>query len=955
METENNLPKTFDPKSAEDKWYDVWMKNQCFKPRAGKQKQTFTVLMPPPNVTGKLHMGHALDATTQDALIRFKRMKGFETLWIPGTDHAGISTQAVVEKLIWKEEKKNRHDLGRDEFLRRVWAWKEQYGSEIVNQQKKMGVSCDWDYSTFTLDEIPNRAVKKFFVMLFNEGLIYQSDYIVNWDPVLQSAISDAEVEHKEVKGHFYHLRYKVKEDPNIELVIATTRPETIFADTAVAVNPDDERFKDLIGKTAIIPICNREVPIIGDEHVDIEKGTGCLKVTPGHDFNDFEIGKRNGLPIINILNKDGTFNTSAPEIEGMKPKDARKEVERILTELGSLIEKGTGCLKVTPGHDFNDFEIGKRNGLPIINILNKDGTFNTSAPEIEGMKPKDARKEVERILTELGSLIEKKDHVHPVGHGQRSDEIVEPMVSKQWFMNTTAMSEAAVRSVESGEMTFFPKGWENTYFAWLRNPKDWCISRQLWWGHQIPVYYCKTCDAKWAAETDPSECIECKGKDFFQDPDVLDTWFSSGLWPLSTLGWPDKDVMEEKGFDKFYPNATLITGFDIIFFWVARMMMMGIKVTDKAPFKHTYIHAIVRDKQGRKMSKSLGNGIDPLDMVGQYGADAMRFTLAAGSGYNRDLNLDPERIEGYRNFVNKYWNAFRFVYPFLDKAKAELPVKSEWHLHDKWILAELNMTAEKVNKAMDTYRFDDACSEIYAFVYDKFCSWYIELSKNILYGEDELAKVKRATMLRYCFKRITILLHPITPFITEEIWSYLEDGKSLVISQEYVEFDPKLENAEVQDMMNKFIEVTTGIRNVRSAVNLKPKDEIDVRLFTDDKKLAKFMYESRHFLKDLANVKSGTIRNKGLERPKKSATFACVHTEIFVPLEGLIDINDQISRIKKDIEKTKGDYSKVESKLNNQNFMNNAPEEVRNEVREKAAMFQEKLTSLNGILESFL
>ncbi len=888
MEIENNLPKTFDPKSAEDKWYSKWLESKSFKPKAGKQGKTFTVLMPPPNVTGKLHMGHALDATTQDAVIRYKRMKGFETLWIPGTDHAGISTQAVVEKLIWKQEKKNRHDLGREEFLRRVWEWKEQYGSEIVNQQQKMGVSCDWDYSTFTLDEVPNKAVKKFFVMLFNEGLIYQSDYIVNWDPILQSAISDAEVEHKEVKGFFYYLRYKVKEDPNMELIIATTRPETIFADTAVAVNPDDERFKDLIGKTAIIPICNREVPIIGDEHVDIEKGTGCLKVTPGHDFNDFEIGKRNGLPIINILNKDGTFNKLAPEIEGLKPKDARAEVER--------------------------------------------------------------------ILTELDALVEKKEHMNSVGHGQRSDEIVEPMVSKQWFLNTTEMSRVAVEAVESGEMTFFPKGWENTYFAWLKNPKDWCISRQLWWGHQIPVYYCKSCDAKWAAETDPSECVECRGKDFFQDPDVLDTWFSSGLWPLSTLGWPDEKVMAEKGFDKFYPNETLITGFDIIFFWVARMMMMGMKVTGKAPFAHTYIHAIVRDKQGRKMSKSLGNGIDPLDMVAQYGADAMRFTLAAGSGYNRDLNLDPERIEGYRNFVNKLWNAFRFVHPFLDKAKDELPVKSEWHLHDKWILAELNTVSKHMNEAFDVYRFDDASAEIYAFVYDKFCSWYIELSKNILYGEDEKAKIIRATMLKYCFRKIVNLLHPIVPFITEEIWSYLEtDSKRLLISEEYVEFDKSLENDDVREMMNKFIDITTGIRNIRSSVNMKPKDEIDVKLFTDDKKLAKFVYESRHFLKDLANVKSGTIRNKEQDRPKKSASLATAHTEIFIPLEGIIDLNEQVNRIKKDMEKTQAEYKKVESKLNNQNFMANAPEEVRAEVNEKAKMYQDKLQSLNTLLDSFM
>ncbi|HLW58140.1 MAG TPA: valine--tRNA ligase [Bacteriovoracaceae bacterium] len=882
MEIQNNLPTTFDPADAQSKWYDVWLSNKSFKPKKGKQNKTFSIMMPPPNVTGKLHMGHALDATTQDTLVRYKRMKGFETLWIPGTDHAGISTQAVVEKLLWKEERKTRHELGREEFLKRVWSWKEEYGNEIVNQQKKMGISCDWDYSTFTLDEVPNKAVKKFFVMLYNEGLIYQSDYIVNWDPVLQSAISDAEVDHKDVKGFFYHVKYKIKETGE-EIIIATTRPETMFADTAVAVNPTDDRFNHLIGKTAIVPICNREVPIIGDEHVDIEKGTGCLKVTPGHDFNDFEIGKRHNLPIINILNKDGSFNSNAPEIEGLKPKEARAKVEELLGDL----------------------------------------------------------------------LVEKKEHVHPVGHGERSGEIVEPIVSKQWFVNINAMAERSVKAVEDGEMTFFPKGWENTYFAWLRNPKDWCISRQLWWGHQIPVYYCEN-SHQWASEEHPESCPHCQSTNFTQDPDVLDTWFSSGLWPLSTLGWPDEEKMKERRFDDFYPNSVLITGFDIIFFWVARMMMMGQKIKEVPPFKDVYIHAIVRDKQGRKMSKSLGNGIDPLEMIDKYGADAMRFTLAAGSGYNRDLNLDPERIEGYRNFVNKLWNAFRFVYPFLDKAGDDLPVKSEWHLHDKWILAELNEVAKKMNESLDIYRFDDASSAIYQFVYDKFCSWYIELSKNILYGEDEKAKVVRATMLKYCFKKIVTLMHPMTPFITEEIWSYLAKDEGYLIDQEYVEYDADLENEQVMEMMNKFIEITSGVRNIRSSVNLKPKDEVDIRLFTDDKDLAKFVYESRHFLKDLANVKSGTIRSKEVERPKKSASYALTHTEIFMPLEGLIDINEQINRIKKDLDKTQVEFQKNEAKLNNQNFVQNAKPEVIAEVREKADLLHEKLNSLRQILKSF-
>jgi valyl-tRNA synthetase len=881
---ENLIDKTFDPKAAEDKWYNVWEKEGCFKPKKGKAGKTFSLIMPPPNVTGKLHMGHALDATTQDALIRFKRMKGFETLWIPGTDHAGIATQSVVEKLIQKEEKKNRHEIGREEFLKRIWEWKEQYGSEIVQQQKKMGVSCDWDYSTFTMDEVPNKAVRKFFVHMYNEGLIYQSDYIVNWDPKLQSAISDAEVEHKEVKGFFYHLLYKVK-GSDVVLEVATTRPETIFADTAVAVHPDDERFKHLIGQTAIIPICNREVPIIGDEHVDMEKGTGCLKVTPGHDFNDFEIGKRHGLPIINILNTNGTFNNGAPEIEGLKVKDAREKVEAILTEL------------------------------------------------------------------EL--LKEKKPHTHQVGHGERSDAVIEPLVSKQWFLNVRKMAEDAVSAVEKGKMTFYPKGWENTYFSWLRDPKDWCISRQLWWGHQIPVFNCLGCGHQWASETDPNECPQCRATTLKQDADVLDTWFSSGLWPLSTLGWPDEKVMAEKRFNDFYPTATLVTGFDIIFFWVARMMMMCQEMTGKAPFEHVYIHAIVRDKQGRKMSKSLGNGIDPLDMIAQYGADAMRFTLAAGSGYNRNLNLDPERIEGYRNFMNKLWNAFRFMQPHLELADDKLPPKEKWHLHDRWILAELNTVAKRMNEAIEEYRFDDASSAIYQFVYEKFCSWYIELSKNILNGTNEAAKRQRATILKYGFRQIMKLLHPITPYITEELWSHL-GSKTLLATESYTEFDAHLSDDRVADLMNRFIEVVTGIRNIRQSMNIKPKDEVDIRLFTDDQKFAKFMYDSRHFLGDLAAVKSGTIRDKKSDRPKKSVSMATTHTEIWLPLEGLVDIAEQVKRVQKDIEKTQGDYQRVEAKLANSTFVDNAPEDVVADVKEKARQFQEKLQSLQNMLGQF-
>ncbi len=882
------MSKTYSPKDVEQKWYNCWLEKKSFKPVDGKKEETFSLLMPPPNVTGKLHMGHALDQTCQDVLVRFKRMKGYKTLWIPGKDHAGISTQAVVEKKLYQEEGKTKHDLGREEFEKRIWQWKEQYGDEIFNQLKLMGVSCDWDYDTFTMDEIPNQAVRKVFTELYNEGLIYQSDYIVNWDPILQSAISDAEVEHKEVKGAFYHILYQVQ-GSDTQLEIATTRPETLLGDSAVAVNPNDERFKHLIGKYAIVPICNREVPIIGDEHVDIEKGTGCLKVTPGHDFNDFEIGQRHQLEIINILNKDGTLNDQGLEFKGMSVKEARK----------AIVSK----------------------------------------------------------LEELSVIVKIEEHIHQVGHGQRSDEIIEPIVSKQWFVNTEAMASEAVKSVENEKMKFFPKTWENTYFSWLRNPKPWCVSRQLWWGHQIPVYYCQenNCSHVWASEAEPQSCPKCQAQNFHQDPDVLDTWFSSGLFPLSTLGWPNEEAMREKGFKEFYPTSTLVTGFDIIFFWVARMMMMCQKFSGQSPFTHTYIHGIVRDKNGRKMSKSLGNGIDPIDIINEYGTDAMRFTLTSGSGYNRGLNLDPERIEGYRNFINKIWNAFRFIAPFLEKASNELPEMRVLGTHDKWILSELNTVSAEVNKSIEEYRFDDASSAIYQFVYDKFCSWYIELSKNILHSDNEHSQNIRSSVLKYCFKKIVALLHPFIPFITEEIWSYLKDEyEPLLISSSYPEHQEEFNFPDEQTQMNKFIETITNIRNLRASVNIKPKEEISAYFFTDDKFFAEFLYENRSFMNDLARVNSGKVFNKKSTRPSKSLMAATSFCEIYVPLEGVIDLEEQVSRITKEIEKTQKEFNKFDKKLQNPKFIENAKPEAVEEAKQKAGAFKEKLESLKISLENF-
>jgi valyl-tRNA synthetase len=880
------LSTTYSPKDSESKWYKIWEEGKYFKPKKGKANKAYCIIVPPPNVTGKLHAGHALDVTTQDALIRFKRMKGYETLFLPGLDHAGIATQSVVEKMVWEQEKKTRRDFSREDFVKKIWEWKEQYGNTILEQQKAMGASCDWDYLTFTLDPIPNQAVKKFFVELYNKKLIYQSDYIVNWDPELQSAVSEAEVEHKDVNGSFYHVKYKIKGSEET-LEVATTRPETLFGDTAVAVNPEDERYKHLIGKTAIIPLCNREVPIIGDEHVALDKGTGCLKVTPGHDFNDFEIGKRHNLPIINILNKDGTLN-----------------------------------------------EIGM---------------------EFKGMTAKEARKKVAKKLEELEILISTKPHLHPVGHGERSGVVIEPMISKQWFVDVKAMSARAVAAVEKDETKFYPKEWENTYFAWLRDPKDWCVSRQLWWGHQIPVFYCETCNHQWASETQETECSKCKSKSVHQDPDVLDTWFSSGLWPMSTLGWPNAEAMKEKKFETFFPNSVLITGFDIIFFWVARMMMMSIQTQNQVPFKDVYIHAIVRDKLGRKMSKSLGNGIDPFDMIEQYGTDAFRFALASGAGYNRNINLDPDRINGHRSFINKVWNAYRFIEPHLKNGSAQIADPSKLDHHERWILSELNTTAKAMNEAMEIYRYDDACSAVYSFVYDKYCSWFIELSKNILSGDDAPTKARRISVLKFVFRKILALMHPITPFITEELWSQLkESNEDLLIAQEYPEFDSKLEFKDDQDKMNKFVDVVTAIRNLRASVNMKPKDEVNVELFTDNHDLLTYFRSNIVNFKELARVKDFKAGSKELNRPSKSVMNILTHTEVFLPLEGVIDLTEQIKRLEKELEKTEKDYQKSLNQMNNENFMKNAPENIREDVKKAEFELREKLASIRENLVQF-
>ena len=875
------LPKTYQPEEMEKKWYQRWEQGHYFKPRQGKQQKAFSLVMPPPNVTGILHVGHALDITTQDTLVRYKRMKGFETLFLPGLDHAGIATQSVVEKQVYQTEKKTKHDFSREEFLQKIWQWKEEKGGAILGQQRTMGASPDWDYLMFTMDPTANAAVRKVFVDLYHQGLIYQADYIVNWDPILQSAISDAEVVHQEISGHFYHLLYPLA-DGSGNLEIATTRPETMLADTAVAVHPLDPRYQHLIGKMARVPLTEREVPIIGDEHVDPSTGTGVLKVTPGHDFNDFGIGQRHQLPIINMLNADGTCNHHAGKWQGLACQKARSLIVEELKSLGLLV----------------------------------------------------------KIIA----------HQQQVGHGDRTGAIIEPMVSKQWFVDVQAMSKEAVAAVKENKTIFWPQQWENTYFSWLQEPKNWCISRQLWWGHQIPYFTCPDCGHGWATVETPEYCPECFCRRFQQDPDVLDTWFSSGLWALSTLGWPDPKLMAERGFSKFFPTSCLITGYDIIFFWVARMMMLTLKFTQQIPFQHVYIHAIVRDKFGKKMSKSSGNGIDPLAMIEQYGADALRFCLAAGSGYNRNLNLDPDKIAIYRNFINKVWNAFRFLHPFLAQQSSAMSGTYPTQLdhHERWILAELNSVTKKVNESLDEYRFDDACSAIYTFVYDKFCSWFLELSKPLLYGAELSLKTQRVQVLHFAFRQIVALLHPFIPFITEELWQSLKTStEDLLIIQDFPEYQPQLAFPDDQTLMNQFIETIIQIRNLRAQVQIKPKESIIVMVFSDDPALLRYYQENGKYFAELAQVKQLVSGSKSDLRPPKSLMLASYHTEVFIPLEGLIDIDTYISKLQKELDKIKKEWEKLQQKLNNPNFQQQAKSEVIAEVNERAQQLSAQAQSL--------
>ena len=864
----SELPKTYDPKAVEDKLYKFWVDSGFFHAEVNPDKKPYTIVIPPPNVTGQLHMGHAFDETLQDILIRTKRMQGYEALWMPGTDHAGIATQIKVEENLRKEEGLTRYDLGREEFLKRVWAWKDKFGNRIISQLKKLGTSCDWDRERFTMDEGCSKAVREVFVNLYNKGLIYKGHRIINWCPHCATALSDAEVEYETQPGKLWHIRYPLA-DGSGDLVVATTRPETFMGDTGVAVNPNDERYKHLIGKTCILPIMNREIPIFGDEYVDMEFGTGCVKVTPCHDPNDFEMGQRHNL-------------------------------EQIL-------------------------------------VFNEDATVNANGGKYEGMDRYECRKAVIKDLEEGGYLVKIEDHEHNVGTCYRCGTTVEPMTSAQWFVKMAPLAKPAMDVVTEGKTKFVPDRFSKTYLRWMENVHDWCISRQLWWGHRIPAFYCEDCGEMTVSKTDVHTCPKCGGTHIRQEEDVLDTWFSSALWPFSTLGWPDKT----KELEYFYPTSTLVTGYDIIFFWVARMIFSGVEHMGETPFKTVYIHGLVRDAQGRKMSKSLGNGIDPLEVIDQYGADALRFTLATGNSPGNDMRFSDERVQASRNFCNKIWNASRFIQMNLtiDKDKAvELP--AELALEDKWILSKFNTLVADVTRNIDQYELGLAASKLNDFIWENFCDWYIEIAKTRLQtGDENVQKV-----LCYVLSGAMQLLHTFMPFITETIWQALpHEGPSIMVSS-WPEYDEKLNFAIEEAQMESLMDAVRAIRNRRAEMNVPPSKKAKVLILTEKKDT---FSAGAGFFPKLAYASEIELIDAVPADAAKMASVVTGDAQLYMPMGDLIDFEAERARLGKEKKKVEDDIAFVMKKLNNPKFVDKAPENVVAAEREKADKLREHLAKL--------
>lgn len=869
--TTTEMPTTYDPKAAEQKWYRYWMEGGFFKAGQNKDAKPYTIVIPPPNVTGMLHIGHALDFTLQDILVRSKRMQGYDALWLPGTDHAGIATQTKVEQRL-REQGISRYDLGREKFLDKVWEWKDQYANTIHEQWAKMGFSLDYSRERFTLDEGLSQAVREVFVKLYEKGLIYRGKRIINWDPVARTALSDIEVEYKEVQGHLYHLQYPLKDGSGF-ITVATTRPETMLGDTAVAVHPEDERYASLIGKMLILPIIGREIPIVGDEYVDKEFGSGAVKITPAHDPNDFEVGVRHNLPQITVMDETGTMNEEAGKYKGLDRSEARKQIVSDLKEQGVLI----------------------------------------------------------RI----------EDHVHQVGHSERTGAVVEPYLSTQWFVKMQPLAETAIKAQKSGEgVNFVPDRFEKIYLHWIENVRDWCISRQLWWGHRIPAWYSEETGEVAVARSEEEARAKLGTDNIRQDEDVLDTWFSSGLWPFSTLGWPDES---SEDFKRYYPTDVLVTGYDIIYFWVARMIFTALEFTDEIPFKDVLLHGLVRDSEGRKMSKSLGNGVDPLEVIEKYGADAMRYMISTSSTPGQDLRFRWERVEQARNFANKIWNASRFALMNLEGVTAgSIDISGNLSTADRWILHRFNETARDITRLLDAYEFGETGRILYNFIWDDLCDWYIEFAKLSLYGEDKAAKSTTQSVLVYVLDRTLRMIHPFMPFISEEIWQHLPHQGETITLAEWPKYDSSLEAPDAVQEMNLLIDMIRAVRNIRAEVNvpMSKKVELIVRPGTSD--IEDIIARNEHYIRRFCNTSEFSF-SQTAEAPDKAMTAVVTGADLFLPLSGLIDIAQEIARLEKELDHLNKEVERVEKKLSNEGFVAKAPAKVIEEERAKQQDYAQK------------
>ncbi len=862
----DNLSTKYNPQEVEAGRYQKWLDEDLFKPSGDKKAKPYSIVIPPPNVTGKLHLGHAWDTTLQDMIIRQKRMQGFDTLWLPGMDHAGIATQAKVEEKL-REQGISRYDLGREKFVENVWDWKEEYADHIRQQWAKMGLSLDYSRERFTLDDGLSEAVRKVFVTLYEKDLIYRGEYIINWDPQARTALSDIEVIHKDIEGAFYHMTYPLS-DGTGELEIATTRPETMLGDTAVAVHPDDERYQEYIGKTVTLPLVNKEIPIIADEYVDREFGTGVVKITPAHDPNDFEVGNRHNLPRINVMNDDGTMNELAGKYAEMDRFEARKLIVSDLKEMGRLVK------------------------------------------------------------------VEKMNH--NVGHSERTGVVVEPRLSTQWFVKMAPLAKEAIENQATDDaVDFYPPRFNQTFLRWMDNVHDWVISRQLWWGHQIPAWYHKETGEMYVGMQAPID-----SENWVQDPDVLDTWFSSALWPFSTMGWPDTNSEDYK---RYFPTNTLVTGYDIIFFWVSRMIFQSLEFTGERPFNNVLIHGLIRDEQGRKMSKSLGNGIDPMDVIDKYGADALRWFLSNGSAPGQDVRFSYEKMDAAWNFINKIWNASRFVLMNVEGMTArDIQLEGEKTVADRWILTRLNETVEKVTDLFDRFEFGEAGRQLYNFIWDDFCDWYIEMSKEVLYGEDEGSKQMNKSILVYTLDQILRLLHPIMPFVTEEIWSKLpHEGQSLVTAA-YPVVHEEFNDAAAVKGMEFLIELIRAVRNIRSEVNTPLSKPVTLLIHTTDKEIDEFLVANKNYIERFCNPEELVISGE-IEAPELAMSAVLTGAKIYLPLAGLINIDEELQRLEKELAKWNSEVKRVQGKLANERFVANAPEAVVAEEREKEADYLDK------------